>query len=1808
VRKTFFHRVVQYLSLLMALLAPWVPMHAGSVTVKVTVSPSAPTVVVNQSQLFTATVTGTSKTAVTWSCSPSGATIDPIYGYFTASALGTYTVKATLNSDTTKIDTTTVTVIRDVKITISPDSHTVYGNTQIYFQASVTGAVNNNSGVSWGISGGTNTGSTIWSMNYTAPSVPGTYTVMATSIEDPSRSASVFVTVIPDNVVVTVSPTSVSLPVNGTTSISASVSGSNNLAYTWSASVGNIQSTVSYGTTYYTYVAPSVPGTYLVTATSSVDPTRSASIQVTVVPQQVAISISGPTSMAPGAKATFAISFTGTADYRAAWSAAAGTLASTQTNGNGKTMDYFAPWKAGTYTVVATSLADTTKSATASFTVVLATTPTIYGIDLQNRVMLPGTSALVVPYFTAAGATASLSPTVGTVTSGTGYPVTPATLTQYLLTLKVNNQTSYTAPSDWIAPGYQTSIAEDTALENATAFSQRTTGQSVVIRPDGKITVGGGGSITPDTIYLNGIGGHQDSGTFPVPDERVFDPVLGTAISSSGFSRAFQTPLLLANGQIQYFGGAMRDGVVYDSTVATYGGEVSLFQGFRDRYTNAMTLQALDGRSVLIGGEIAYTEYGNADHSEYYITERTDNSDWVEIQDPATGSITMLNMQYKRSGGTAVLLKDGRVFVAGGGARNYEQPEILNLVTKTSALANGLKSFWDSRNSVALSSVLGARLMFDGKVLILENVVATGARWVGIWDPVADAYTRKLQIPGWTGTAFLGDPIGDGLYPLGSIPGITNPLQGQWAEVHILFYDSVKNTVTATQDLGTPSPTRWFGMTAQGNVLLETVGPSTQGADGSYIPSLRLWRVGLGLPVTSFPSVASVPLGKSFRFSASSAKNETITWSVLEGSAGGSVASDGTYQAPVTAGIYHVVATTPSGRVVSTVKVLPSAPIVNSLTLDKTSGTAGTQVNVQWQVQWADTIHLQTFDNSGVLLTDQDVTGLPSASVTVSGNTSRFQVVATNISGSAEQSAYFTQWSVSYVSITPSGTLYLLPGATRALQASVQGSGDLPQTVTWTCTGGNITAAGLYTAPAVTGAYIVTATSTFDPTKSSTVTMQVGLAPTLASFSASPQVIASGQYSTLNWTAQNCTGFLLTDMDPFGNVSLYVNLSSGANSYVVRPTKTTTYTLSTSNGFGADSRQVTVTVSPVTALSITPTTATLSVGSTANFGSSITSTGSTGVTWSCSGGSIAGNGLAATYTAPTTPGNFTVTVTAVADPTRSATSNVTVVLPTVTLAISPASTTLTCGQTMTFGYNITSTDQNLKVSWSVVEGAAGGSITSAGLYTAPMTPGTYHATVTSVANPAVSASATVVVSYPSETLVINPTNVTLQQGGTFNFGFTSSNGGVSWTATGGSISQSGSYTAPLNIGNYSITITSLANPTIAASAMVTVVYADSPKITITPPIASVFPSGAVAFSATVVGLANPGVTWSLQGSPGSSVDQSGKFTASTVPGVFSILATSQCDSTVTASATVNVGSVIISPSSVTLVPGIAQLFQASLAPGISTAPLWSVDESTGGSIDQSGLYTPPTTQGSFHVRATMPDGSSDVAEIQVGIIKTLVFTPSIQINVPGDYEARLQISGASGGPYLATADLTADTPGTYALDVVVDAKELASTAGAGPYSVTTMELRAGDDEDVVDQVGNAYTTPPYPLAAMDQPWLQVLNLASVTGLDTNGNGLIDQLVVEANVQCLMAGTYVLVGELGGGTSGNGLCVSRPLGLVLPSGQSKITVTFNVIGIASCKVPLPWNITLEVQASKYPGMVSCQQIIGQVTGFTLSQFE
>ncbi|HEX9121606.1 MAG TPA: kelch repeat-containing protein [Terriglobales bacterium] len=230
-------------------------------------------------------------------------------------------------------------------------------------------------------------------------------------------------------------------------------------------------------------------------------------------------------------------------------------------------------------------------------------------------------------------------------------------------------------------------------------------------------------------------------------------------------------------------------------------------------------------------------------------------------------------------------------------------------------------------------------------------------------------------------------------------------------------------------------------------------------------------------------------------------------------------------------------------------------------------------------------------------------------------------------------------------------------------------------------------------------------------------------------------------------------------------------------------------------------------------------------GATQQFTATVAGSANTAVVWSIqegsAGGNIDGQGI---YTAPAVAGVFHVIATSAADSTKKATAEISVNW--VAIGVSPTSGDMEPGATQQFTATVTGS-VNHAVTWSVQEGAVGGSITTDGMYTAPASPGRYHVLAKQAS---ITASATLTVA--TLAVLISPRGAGLLPGSARTF--TASVAGcmddrVTWAvqegSAGGIITTEGVYTAPATLGEYHVVATSVAHSSV--SGIATVVVANS---------------------------------------------------------------------------------------------------------------------------------------------------------------------------------------------------------------------------------------------------------------------------------------------------------------------------------------------------------------------------------------------
>ena len=324
---------------------------------------------------------------------------------------------------------------------------------------------------------------------------------------------------------------------------------------------------------------------------------------------------------------------------------------------------------------------------------------------------------------------------------------------------------------------------------------------------------------------------------------------------------------------------------------------------------------------------------------------------------------------------------------------------------------------------------------------------------------------------------------------------------------------------------------------------------------------------------------------------------------------------------------------------------------------------------------------------------------------------------------------------------------------------------------------------------------------------------------------------------------------------PGGNSTVGTISANGmytAPASVPSPATVTVTAISQADATKTATAAVTITAALVISVGVSPSSATLTTGTTKQFTATVQNTSNTAVRWQVNGatggnstvGTISASGL---YTAPANvPNPATVTVTAVsqADTTKSASAFVTVTSSVViSVSVAPITASVTAGTTQQFTATLKNTG-NTAVTWQV-NGVTGGNstvgtISTAGLYTAPATvpnPATVTVTAVSQADTTKSASATVTITTAvSVTISLSPTSAMVTAGTTQQFTATvqnTSTTAVTWQVNGvsggssttGTISTTGLYTAPATVpspATATVTCVSQADTTKSASGQVTI--------------------------------------------------------------------------------------------------------------------------------------------------------------------------------------------------------------------------------------------------------------------------------------------------------------------------------------------------------------------------------------------------
>jgi hypothetical protein len=644
-------------------------------------------------------------------------------------------------------------------------------------------------------------------------------------------------------------------------------------------------------------------------------------------------------------------------------------------------------------------------------------------------------------------------------------------------------------------------------------------------------------------------------------------------------------------------------------------------------------------------------------------------------------------------------------------------------------------------------------------------------------------------------------------------------------------------------------------------------------------------------------------------------------------------------------------------------------------------------------------------------------------------------------------------------------------------------------------------------------------------------------------------------------------------------------------------------------------------------VTVAPAASSLLLGETRSFTSTVSNAANTAVSWSVNGipggnatfGTIDAGGV---YTAPqilTAPPSFALTAVSVADPSKSGTATITL-SSSFSLAVAGPSSAMV-GKSANYTATLTpaaNSNPIRVISWSVAgtgcSGAACGTISSSGMYTAPSLPPS-PATVQIIATPRADPSKAAAVSVSILAVIgvsISPSSATVALGAAqaFQAAVTGAqdatvtwdvNGVVDGNSTVGLILNSQTdpdhtmFTAPQTLpagGSVTVHARSNANPGISASANIT--FTAALEVTLSPANATLAISHTQRFTAHVYNASNQNVAWLVNGvlggnattgqicaagsNPCQSVSVSNGGSVDYVapaglpsPNPVNITATSQADSTQSASASVTILSHIV----VSVQPGTATLsgtgqdrFAAGVAGTDNQQVFWSIagagcsDPAACGSVDSTGLYTAPPAAPSPDLIEVIARSSEDESQTGTATV-TIARGPAIFSLSPTSAYA-----GSAGGFTLLVSGIgfSSSTPGpgstvlvagtTRATSCSSSTQCITSPTAANLQSAGTLSVQLQNPDGTLSNTqtfvvlapGSATGTIPLTPSAPTSLGNDIV----VVELSTNGgSGVAENVSLNiaaigpysvATGSCLLGGSPVIIQRPSAGTGAADMCV------------------------------------------------------------------
>ena len=625
--------------------------------------------------------------------------------------------------------------------------------------------------------------------------------------------------------------------------------------------------------------------------------------------------------------------------------------------------------------------------------------------------------------------------------------------------------------------------------------------------------------------------------------------------------------------------------------------------------------------------------------------------------------------------------------------------------------------------------------------------------------------------------------------------------------------------------------------------------------------------------------------------------------------------------------------------------------------------------------------------------------------------------------------ALLTDLKISPASATPT------IGKTVNLSAVKTPSNSL-ESVTWSSSNTNI--ATVSSSGVVTAKANGTVTITAKAINGKTATCTINVTPPLTDLKVSPTSSTVFEGKTVNLSAVR-TPSNSAESITWSSSNTTVATVSSSGVVTAKKSGTVTITVSSANGKTAACQ---ITVSPIlTDLKVSPTSSTIYEGKTVTLSAVKTPSNSTEtITWSSSNTDIATVSSGGVVTAKK---GGTVTITAKAINGKTATSAITVSPVLTDLKVSPTSSTIFEGKTVTLSAAKTPSNSAESITWSSSDTSVA-TVSSSGVVTAKKS-GT--ATITAKATNGKTAACTITVSPILTDLKVSPTSSTIFEGKTLTLSTvktpSNSTESITWSSSNtnvATVSSSGVVTAKKS-GTATITAKATNGKTATSAITVSPVLTD---LKISPASSTVYEGKTVTLSAAKTpSNSAESITWSSSDTSVATVSSSGVVTAKK-SGTATITAKATNGKTATCKITVSpiLTDLKVSPTSSAIYEGKTVTVSVTKTPSNSTETItWSSSNTNVATVSSSGVVT-ARKSGTATITAKATNGKTATCKITVNPILTdLKISPSASTVAKGKTLNLSAVKTPSNSPETITWSSSNTSVATVSSSGVVTANE-----------------------------------------------------------------------------------------------------------------------------------------------------------------------